>query len=61
MPVSERLTATPLPTANLRTLALGSAYGRPGAAVEVTGAGFAPGAAPRAAPRHRRLDRTGTG
>ncbi|WP_327131970.1 WxL domain-containing protein [Streptomyces sp. NBC_01343] len=44
-PVSERLTASPLPRANLRSLALGTAYGRPGAEVEVTGAGFAPGAA----------------
>ncbi|GHB39563.1 hypothetical protein GCM10010347_06290 [Streptomyces cirratus] len=44
-PVSERLTATPLPTANLRTLALRSAYGNPGAAVAVTGVGFVPGAA----------------
>ncbi|MGW7314227.1 beta-xylosidase [Streptomyces sp. NPDC054865] len=44
-PVSERLTATPLPTANLRGLTLATAYGAPGARVKVTGAGFAPGAA----------------
>ncbi|WP_329195097.1 MULTISPECIES: beta-xylosidase [unclassified Streptomyces] len=44
-PVSERLTATPLPRANLRALTLGSAHGKPGAAVEVSGTGFAPGAA----------------
>ncbi|WP_266947463.1 beta-xylosidase [Streptomyces sp. NBC_00291] len=44
-PVSERLTATPLPTANLRALTLGTAYGKPGARVAVTGSGFAPGAA----------------
>ncbi|MET9605418.1 beta-xylosidase [Streptomyces sp. NPDC006512] len=44
-PVSERLTAAPLPTANLRGVTLASAYGTPGARVKVTGAGFAPGAA----------------
>ncbi|MFI5665304.1 beta-xylosidase [Streptomyces sp. NPDC051704] len=52
-PVSERLTASPPPAAagrtparvNLRSVALGTAYGRPGAEVEVSGAGFAPGAA----------------
>ncbi|MEV0415436.1 beta-xylosidase [Streptomyces sp. NPDC050448] len=44
-PVSERLTATPLPRANLRAVALGTAYGKPGAKVKVTGAGFAPGTA----------------
>lgn len=44
-PVSERLTATPLPRANLRSVALGTAYGKPGAKVKVTGVGFAPGAA----------------
>ncbi|MGZ9930886.1 beta-xylosidase [Streptomyces sp. NC-S4] len=44
-PVSARLTATALPTANLRTVFLGSAQGRPGAGVEVTAAGFPPGAA----------------
>ncbi|MFB7785544.1 beta-xylosidase [Streptomyces vinaceus] len=44
-PVSGRITASPLPRANLRSLALGAAYGKPGAGVEVTGAGFAPGAA----------------
>ncbi|MGW6835623.1 beta-xylosidase [Streptomyces sp. NPDC054949] len=44
-PVSERLTAAPLPTANLRALTLGTAYGKPGARVAVTGSGFAPGAA----------------
>ncbi|MFI6145616.1 beta-xylosidase [Streptomyces sp. NPDC051109] len=44
-PVSERLTASPLPRANLRSVALGAAYGKPGAAVEVSGTGFAPGAA----------------
>ncbi len=43
-PVSARLTATPLPAANLRSVALGAAQGTPGARVEVTGAGFAPGA-----------------
>ncbi|MEV6583424.1 beta-xylosidase [Streptomyces sp. NPDC051582] len=52
-PVSARLTASPPPATpggtptrtNLRSVALGTAYGKPGAAVEVTGAGFAPGAA----------------
>ncbi|MFJ4780619.1 beta-xylosidase [Streptomyces sp. NPDC088762] len=43
-PVSERLHATPLPTANLRSVALAAAYGKPGAKVEVTAAGFTPGA-----------------
>ncbi|MFC9298041.1 beta-xylosidase [Streptomyces sp. NPDC057011] len=43
-PVAERLTATPLPTANLRSVALGTAYGKPGAKVKVTAAGFTPGA-----------------
>ncbi|WP_234435298.1 WxL domain-containing protein [Streptomyces sp. NRRL F-2747] len=52
-PVSERLTASPPPAtaggtptrADLRSVALGTAYGKPGAEVEVTGAGFAPGTA----------------
>ncbi len=52
-PVSQRLTASPPPAtaggtptrANLRSLALGAAYGKPGAEVKVAGAGFAPGAA----------------
>ncbi|MFK0045729.1 beta-xylosidase [Streptomyces sp. NPDC090741] len=44
-PVSERLTASPLPRADLRSVVLGAAYGKPGAKVKVTGAGFAPGAA----------------
>ncbi|MFF3426529.1 beta-xylosidase [Streptomyces sp. NPDC002602] len=44
-PVSEHLTAAPLPTANPRALTLGTAYGKPGARVAVTGSGFAPGAA----------------
>lgn len=43
-PVAQRITASPLPTANLRAVALGTAAGGPGAKVEVTGAGFAPGA-----------------
>ncbi|MER5414689.1 beta-xylosidase [Streptomyces virginiae] len=43
-PVSARLTATALPTANLRSVFLGAAQGRPGAKVEVTAAGFPPGA-----------------
>ncbi|MGW7439775.1 beta-xylosidase [Streptomyces sp. NPDC054849] len=43
-PVAERLTATELPTANLRSVLLAAAYGRPGAEVEVTAAGFPPGA-----------------
>ncbi|MFE2287012.1 beta-xylosidase [Streptomyces sp. NPDC059443] len=44
-PVAARLTATPLPTANLRSVALGAASGKPGAKVKVTGTGFVPGAA----------------
>ncbi|MEU9302130.1 beta-xylosidase [Streptomyces sp. NPDC048269] len=44
-PVSGRLTATPLPLANLRSVFLAAASGRPGAKVEVTAAGFPPGAA----------------
>ncbi|WUH78678.1 WxL domain-containing protein [Streptomyces sp. NBC_00435] len=44
-PVAQRITATPLPTANLRSVALGAAAGGPGAKVKVTGAGFVPGAA----------------
>lgn len=44
VPVSQRLTAAPLPTANLRSVALGAAAGKPGAKVKVTGAGFVPGA-----------------
>ncbi|MFD9359370.1 beta-xylosidase [Streptomyces sp. NPDC060031] len=44
-PVAERLTAAPLPMANLRGVSLGAASGKPGAKVKVTGAGFAPGAA----------------
>lgn len=52
-PVSARLTASPPPAtaggtpgrANLRSVTLAAAYGKPGAGVEVTGAGFAPGAA----------------
>lgn len=43
VPVSERLTATGLPTANLRSVSLAAAYGSPGAKVKVTGAGFTPG------------------
>ncbi|MFD4240641.1 beta-xylosidase [Streptomyces sp. NPDC058525] len=43
-PVAERLTATPLPTANLRHVLLGSAHGKPGDKVKVTAAGFTPGA-----------------
>lgn len=42
-PVAARLTSTALPTANLRSVFLGAAHGRPGAAVEVTAAGFPPG------------------
>ncbi|MER5869266.1 beta-xylosidase [Streptomyces sp. NPDC002044] len=42
-PVSARLASTALPTANLRSVFLGAAHGRPGAAVEVTAAGFPPG------------------
>ncbi|THA38314.1 beta-xylosidase [Streptomyces sp. A1547] len=52
-PVSERITASLPPAtaggtpsrANLRSVALGAAYGKPGARVKVTGVGFAPGAA----------------
>ncbi|WP_327262408.1 WxL domain-containing protein [Streptomyces sp. NBC_01232] len=44
-PVSARLTATALPTANLRSVFLGAAQGRPGGRVKVTAAGFPPGAA----------------
>lgn len=44
-PVSERVTASPLPTANRRSVWLGGAAGKPGAEVQVTGAGFVPGAA----------------
>ncbi|MCX4693432.1 WxL domain-containing protein [Streptomyces sp. NBC_01408] len=44
-PVSARLTATALPTANLRSVSLAAAHGAPGAKVTVTGAGFVPGAA----------------
>ncbi|WP_405830075.1 beta-xylosidase [Streptomyces sp. NBC_00105] len=44
-PVSERLTATALPTANLRSVFLAAAHGKPGAKVKVTAAGFPPGAA----------------
>ncbi|MEV7417921.1 beta-xylosidase [Streptomyces sp. NPDC089919] len=44
-PVSERIDAAPRAEANTRALALGTASGRPGAAVKVTGAGFTPGAA----------------
>ncbi|WP_046774950.1 beta-xylosidase [Streptomyces yangpuensis] len=43
-PVSARLTGTALPTANLRTVRLAAAHGRPGAGVKVTAAGFPPGA-----------------
>ncbi|MGP3685959.1 beta-xylosidase [Streptomyces sp. IBSNAI002] len=43
-PVAERLTATPLPTANLRRVLLASAHGKPGDKVKVTAAGFTPGA-----------------
>lgn len=43
-PVAQRITASPLPTANLRAVALGTAAGAPGAKVKVTGAGFVPGA-----------------
>lgn len=43
-PVAQRIIASPLPTANLRSVALGTAAGAPGAVVEVTGAGFVPGA-----------------
>ncbi|MGW1769146.1 beta-xylosidase [Streptomyces sp. NPDC002073] len=44
-PPAARITATAVPDANLRSIALGSAAGKPGATVRVTGAGFAPGAA----------------
>ncbi|MFF8261714.1 beta-xylosidase [Streptomyces virginiae] len=44
-PVSVRLTATGLPTANLRSVFLAAARGRPGAGVRVTAAGFPPGVA----------------
>ncbi|MFG2980022.1 beta-xylosidase [Streptomyces sp. NPDC048258] len=44
-PVSGRLTATPLPLANLRSVFLAAASGGPGAKVKVTAAGFPPGAA----------------
>ncbi|CAM5525323.1 beta-xylosidase [Streptomyces avidinii] len=44
-PVSARLTATALPTANLRSVFLGAAHGGPGARVKVTAAGFPPGTA----------------
>ncbi|WP_371615813.1 beta-xylosidase [Streptomyces sp. NBC_00454] len=44
-PVAERLAATALPTANLRSVALATASGSPGAKVKVTGSGFVPGAA----------------
>ncbi|MEU7606526.1 beta-xylosidase [Streptomyces sp. NPDC041003] len=44
-PVSARLTATALPTANLRSVFLAAAHGKPGAKVKVTAAGFPPGAA----------------
>ncbi|MFG2991162.1 beta-xylosidase [Streptomyces sp. NPDC048257] len=45
VPVSARLTATELPTANLRSVFLAAAHGRAGAKVTVTAAGFPPGAA----------------
>ncbi|MFJ9932745.1 beta-xylosidase [Streptomyces virginiae] len=44
-PVSARITATELPAANLRSVFLATAHGRPGAEVRVTAAGFPPGAA----------------
>ncbi|MFJ8014018.1 beta-xylosidase [Streptomyces sp. NPDC096339] len=44
-PVSARLTASDLPTANLRSVFLAAPSGKPGAKVKVTAAGFAPGAA----------------
>ncbi|MFJ3721353.1 beta-xylosidase [Streptomyces sp. NPDC090045] len=44
-PVSARLTATALPTANLRSVFLAAAHGKPGTKVKVTAAGFPPGAA----------------
>ncbi|MET9856169.1 beta-xylosidase [Streptomyces sp. NPDC006450] len=43
-PVAQRINASPLPAANVRAVALGTAAGAPGAEVKVTGAGFAPGA-----------------
>lgn len=43
-PVAQRIIASPLPTANLRAVSLGTAAGGPGARVKVTGAGFVPGA-----------------
>ncbi|WP_405681422.1 beta-xylosidase [Streptomyces sp. NBC_00868] len=43
-PVSVRLTATPLPTANLRSVFLAAPAGAPGARLKVTAAGFTPGA-----------------
>ncbi|MFD7097163.1 WxL domain-containing protein [Streptomyces xanthophaeus] len=44
-PVAVRITVSPLPTANLRSVSLAAAHGAPGAKVAVTGAGFLPGAA----------------
>ncbi|MFI8501299.1 beta-xylosidase [Streptomyces sp. NPDC085524] len=44
-PVSARLTASALPTANLRSVFLGAPSGKPGAKVAVTAAGFTPGSA----------------
>ncbi|MFJ7590366.1 beta-xylosidase [Streptomyces sp. NPDC097617] len=44
-PVSARLTAAALPTANLRSVFPGAAHGGPGDRVEVTAVGFPPGAA----------------
>ncbi|MFB7464338.1 beta-xylosidase [Streptomyces sp. NPDC056224] len=43
-PVSVRLTATPLPTANLRSVFPASPAGAPGTRLKVTAAGFTPGA-----------------
>ncbi|WP_329385786.1 beta-xylosidase [Streptomyces sp. NBC_01351] len=45
VPVSARLSASELPTANLRSVFLAGASGKRGAKVKVTAAGFAPGAA----------------
>ncbi|MGT2528336.1 beta-xylosidase [Streptomyces nojiriensis] len=45
VPVSARLTASDLPTANLRSVFLAAPSGKPGVEVKVTAAGFAPGAA----------------
>lgn len=45
VPVSGRLTASDLPTANLRSVFLAAASGAPGTKVKVTAAGFTPGAA----------------